>query len=139
MGAIKSAIGDAVITFLWVFSVSTIGAFTTIISSALHLQGFASSLLVITVFIAFLVFVFNLIAQALGGASFNPTGTVAFYAAGFGGDSLFSLALRFPAQAAGAVGGALAILEIMPVHHKHLLGGPRVKVDLHTAAVAEGF
>ncbi|KAF2306846.1 hypothetical protein GH714_021976 [Hevea brasiliensis] len=53
MGAIKSAIGDAVLTFI-----------------------------------------------------FNPTGTASFYAAGFGGDNLFSMALRFPAQAAGAVGGA---------------------------------
>ncbi|KAH0448893.1 hypothetical protein IEQ34_022693 [Dendrobium chrysotoxum] len=139
MGAIKSAICDAVITFLWVFSVSTIGALTSIISSALQVQGLAPNLLIITFLIAVLVFFFNIIAQALGGASFNPTGIAAFYAAGIGGDSLISLAVRFPSQAAGAVGGVLAIVEFMPSQYKHMLGGPSVKVDLHTAAIAEGL
>jgi len=41
-------------------------------------------------------------------------------------------------QAAGAVGGAIAISEVMPSQYKHMLGGPSVKVDLHTAAMAEG-
>lgn len=138
MGAIKSAMCDAVITFLWVFCVSTIGALTSIISSALLVKGFALNLLIITCLITLLVFVFNLIAHALGGASFNPTGTAAFYAAGIGGDSLISLAVRFLAQAAGAVGAVLTIVELMPSQYKHVLSGPSVKVDLHTAAIAEG-
>lgn len=41
-------------------------------------------------------------------------------------------------QAAGAVAGALAILEFMPLQYKHVLGGPSLKVDLHTGAIAEG-
>ncbi|KAK8954319.1 Aquaporin SIP1-2 [Platanthera zijinensis] len=138
MGAIKTAACDAVITFLWVFCVSTIGAVTSFISSLLQLQGFVPNLLIITSLVAVLVSIFSLIGQALGGASFNPTGTAAFYAAGIGGDSLLSMALRFPAQAAGAVGGVLAIVEFMPAQYKHMLGGPSVKVDLHTAAIAEG-
>lgn len=138
MGAIKTAVCDAVITFLWVFCVSTIGAVTSIISSLLQLQGFVPNLLIITSLVAVLVFIFSFIGQALGGASFNPTGTAAFYAAGIGGDSLLSMSLRFPAQAAGAVGGVLAIVEFMPSQYKHMLGGPSVKVDLHTAAIAEG-
>ncbi|CAN1271269.1 Aquaporin SIP1-2 [Linum perenne] len=73
----------------------------------------------------------------LGGASFNPAGNVSFYAAGFGGDTLFSLALRFPAQAAGAVAGVLAATEVMPSQYKHMLGGPSLKVDVHTGAIAE--
>lgn len=40
-------------------------------------------------------------------------------------------------QAAGAVGGALAVMELMPKEYKHMLGGPSLKVDLHTGAVAE--
>lgn len=163
MGAIKSAICDAVITFLWVFSVSTIGVLTSIISSALQVHGFAPNILIITAIITALLLVFNLIAHALGGASFNPTGAAAFYAAGIGGDSLITLAVRFPAQvllfdfpllwlssfyafilnfcrqqAAGAVGAVLAIMELMPSQYKHMLGGPSIKVDLHTAAIAEG-
>lgn len=41
-------------------------------------------------------------------------------------------------QALGAVGGALAIVELMPLEHKHMLGGPSLKVDLHIGAIAEG-
>lgn len=41
-------------------------------------------------------------------------------------------------QALGAAGGALAIMELMPPKYKHMLGGPSLKVDLHTGAIAEG-
>lgn len=34
--------------------------------------------------------------------------------------------------------GALAIMEVMPPQHKRMLGGPSLKVDLHTGALAEG-
>ncbi|KAF7841975.1 aquaporin SIP1-2-like [Senna tora] len=38
----------------------------------------------------------------------------------------------------GAAGGALAIMEVMPSKYKHMLGGPSLKVDLHTGTIAEG-
>lgn len=41
-------------------------------------------------------------------------------------------------QAAGAVGGALAIMEVAPEQYKHMIGGPSLKVDTHTGAIAEG-
>ncbi|GLT78004.1 hypothetical protein SLA2020_495550 [Shorea laevis] len=139
MGAIKAAIGDAVLTFMWVFSASTLGAATTVTARALGIEGLVwPSVFITTVLVFVLVFFFTLIANALGGASFNPTGTASFYAAGLGPDTLFSMALRFPAQAAGAVGGALAIMEVMPKNYKHMLGGPSLKVDLHIGAIAEG-
>ncbi|XP_038977552.1 aquaporin SIP1-1-like [Phoenix dactylifera] len=138
MGAIRAAVGDAVITFLWMFCVSTVGALTAVIASALQVQGVAYSLLITTTLIFLLLLVFNPICDAIGGASFNPTATAAFYAAGFGEDNLVSMALRFPAQAAGAVGGVLAIAELMPPHYKHTLSGPSLKVGLHTGAAAEG-
>ncbi|XP_072996152.1 aquaporin SIP1-2 [Typha latifolia] len=138
MGAIKAAVSDAVITFLWVLCVSTVGAVTSVVTSYLQIHGMAFSLVVTIALISLLLFVFNIICDAVGGASFNPTGTAAFYAAGLGGDNLFSMALRFPAQAAGAVAGALAIMELMPPQYKHMLGGPSLKVDPHTGAIAEG-
>ncbi|GFS36111.1 small and basic intrinsic protein 1A [Actinidia rufa] len=138
MGVINSAIGDGVLTGMWVFCASTLGALTSAIASALGVQGTAT-LLITTVLVFLLVFAFGIIGDALGGASFNPTATAAFYAAGLSGDSLISMALRFPAQAVGAVGGAMAIGEVMPVQYKHMLGGPSLKVDLHTGAMAEGF
>ncbi|KAK1367341.1 Aquaporin SIP [Heracleum sosnowskyi] len=52
--------------------------------------------------------------------------------------SEIALALFVPSQAAGAAGGALAIIELMPVQYKHTLMGPFLKVDLHTVAIAEG-
>lgn len=137
MGVIKSAIGDAVLTFMWVFCASCLGAATSVIAAYLGVKGM-TSLLITTSLIFVLLFVFGVIGDLLGGASFNPTGTAAFYAAGLGRDSLVSAAVRFPAQALGAVGGALAIVEMMPSSHKHMLGGPSVKVDLHTGAFAEG-
>ncbi|OVA13482.1 Major intrinsic protein [Macleaya cordata] len=138
-GVVKAVIGDAVITFLWVFCASTLGIFTSIIATALGVDGgLTSSLLITTVLVSILVFLFNWIGDALGGASFNPTGNASFYAAGLGSDNLFSLAFRFPAQALGALGGTLAIIQVVPPHYKHMLGGPSLKVDLHTGAIAEG-
>ncbi|XXG78827.1 hypothetical protein AAC387_Pa09g0006 [Persea americana] len=138
-GLVKVAVADAVITCMWVFCVSTLGVLTSLISSALQIQGLLIPTLLVTTSLVFLlVFVFGFISGAMGGASFNPTGTASFYAAGLGGDSLYSIALRLPAQAAGAAAGALAILEFMPLQYKHVLGGPSLKVDLHTGAIAEG-
>ncbi|KAF3441206.1 hypothetical protein FNV43_RR15119 [Rhamnella rubrinervis] len=139
MGAVKAAIGDTVLTFMWVFCASTLGVLTAFIANAVGVQGLLwPSLLITTILVFVLVFIFTLIGDALGGASFNPTGTASFYAAGLGPDTLFSMALRFPAQALGAVGGALAVMEVMPTQYKHMLGGPSLKVDLHTGAIAEG-
>lgn len=137
MGAIKLAVGDGILTFMWVFCASTIRLFTYLVSTWVGVTG-SLTLAVTTSIVATLVFIFTFVGQILGGASFNPTGTAAFYAAGLGRDSLLSMALRFPAQAAGAVGGAIAISEVMPSQYKHMLGGPSIKVDLHTAAIAEG-
>ncbi|XP_025014276.2 aquaporin SIP1-2 isoform X2 [Ricinus communis] len=139
MEAIKAAIGDALITFMWVFCSSMWGLFTTLIAATIGVQDHVwATLFISTVVLFVLLFLFALIGELMGGASFSPTGTTSFYAADVGGDNLFSLALRFPAQAAGAVGGALAILEVMPLQYKHMLGGPALKVDLHTGAIAEG-
>jgi len=41
-------------------------------------------------------------------------------------------------QAVGAAGGALAIMEVIPEKYRHMIGGPSLKVDLHTGAVVEG-
>ncbi|XP_051136779.1 aquaporin SIP1-1 [Andrographis paniculata] len=138
-GAILAAIADGAVTFMWVFCASSLGALTYIFSSALGVAHALPALLITTLLVFLLLFSFGFIGHLLGGASFNPTATAAFYAAGFGGpDSLVTAAIRFPVQAAGAVGGALAILEVMPMHYKHMLDGPSLKVDLHTGAIAEG-
>ncbi|MED6111035.1 Aquaporin SIP1-2 [Stylosanthes scabra] len=142
--AIKAAIGDGVLTFMWVFCSSMLGIASSSITrfldiQHLHYNGFPYPSFLVTTFLVFvLVFLFTIIGNALDGASFNPTGTAAFYAVGLGSDSLFSMALRFPAQALGAAGGALAIMEVIPSKYKHMMGGPSLKVDLHTGAVVEG-
>ncbi|CAL4994231.1 unnamed protein product [Urochloa decumbens] len=141
--AARAAAADAVVTFLWVLCASALGATTAAVTSFLGLQDGGAGyypLLVTASLLATLLFAFDLLCGALGGASFNPTDFAASYAAGLDSPSLFSVALRFPAQAAGAVGGALAISELMPAAYKHTLAaaGPSLKVDPHTGAAAEG-
>lgn len=140
MGLIKAAIGDAILTSMWVFSMPFLGIFSSTIAEFIGVEAKSLASLFITINLATcFVLTFSLIGAALGGASFNPTTTLSFYAAGIKPDaSLMSMAVRFPAQAAGGVGGATAILQAMPRKYKHLLKGPSLKVDLHTGAVAEG-
>jgi aquaporin SIP len=45
--------------------------------------------------------------------------------------------LRFFTQAVGAVGGVLAVRELIPSAYKHLLRGPRLMVGLNTGILAE--
>ncbi|KAK9699595.1 hypothetical protein RND81_08G184300 [Saponaria officinalis] len=138
-GAIKSAIGDLIISFAWIFCSSAFGIAAAMVAEAVGVGGGSNWVhAILTGIIMVHIVIFDFIAVVLGGASFNPTGNAMFYVAGVGGDDLLSMALRFPAQAAGAVGGALAISEVMPSQYKHMLGGPSIKVDLHTAAMAEG-
>lgn len=42
-------------------------------------------------------------------------------------------------QAVGAVGGVMALREVMPMpeEYKKMVGGPSLKVDAHTGAAAE--
>jgi len=96
--ALRAVAADAVVTFLWVLCVSTLGASTAAVTSYLKLQGVHYALLVTVSLLSVLLFAFNILCDALGGASFNPTGVAAFYAAGVTSPSLFSVALRLPAQ-----------------------------------------
>ncbi|KAF7805791.1 aquaporin SIP1-1-like [Senna tora] len=136
----KAAIGDAILTSIWVFSASTLRILTSEVASFLNLQPSSLPGLFITTLIAtLLVFTISFIGRLLGGASFNPSTTVSFYTLGLRPDSsLTSMALRFPAQAAGGVAGAQAILHVIPTHYKHMMKGPSLKVDLHSGAIAEG-
>lgn len=96
MGVVKSAIGDMLMTFSWVVLSATFGIQTAAIISAGDFHGIVWAPLVILTFLIFVyVSIFTII---FGGASFNPTGSVAFYVAGIPGDTLFSLAIRLPAQ-----------------------------------------
>ncbi|KAH0927941.1 hypothetical protein HID58_020197 [Brassica napus] len=135
MGVVKSAIGDMLMTFSWVVLSATFGLQTTEIISAAGFQGIAWAPLAITTFLIF--FYVSIFTVVFGSASFNPTGNAAFYAAGVPGDTLFTLAIRLPAQAAGAAGGALAIMEFIPEKYKHMISGPSLQVDVHTGAIAE--
>ncbi|XP_031497838.1 aquaporin SIP1-1 isoform X2 [Nymphaea colorata] len=138
MGMVKIAARDAAMTFLWVGCASTLRPLTANLFSYLQPRP-PLALLLRTTIVFLLRYIFISIGKFLGGASFNPAITTTFYAAGLGRGSLFSLAIRFPAQAVGAMGGASAVKELMPMPHKNLLGGPSIKVDLHTGAIAEGI
>lgn len=101
MGVIKAAIADGVLTFMWVFCASSLGVLTSVIAAALGVAQtqWLTSLLITTALVFVFLFIFGIIGDVLGGATFNPTATAAFYAVGLGGStSLLSAALRFPAQ-----------------------------------------
>lgn len=99
MNAVRSALGDMVITFFWVILSATFGLQTAAIVSAAGFHGITwAPPLITTVVVFFSISVFTVIGNFLGGASFNPCGNAAFYTAGVSADSLFSLAIRSPAQ-----------------------------------------
>uniref|UniRef100_A0A1J3K4H9 Putative aquaporin SIP1-2 n=1 Tax=Noccaea caerulescens TaxID=107243 RepID=A0A1J3K4H9_NOCCA len=137
--AVKSALGDMVFTFMWVNLSATFGIQTAAIVSATGFHGIPWAPPVITILIVFVsISIFSVIGDFLGGASFNPCGNAAFYTAGVSRDSLFSLAIRSPAQAVGAAGGAITIMEVIPEKYKTMIGGASVlKVDAHIGAIAE--
>ncbi|KAL1324998.1 hypothetical protein HN51_035096 [Arachis hypogaea] len=140
MGAIKSAMGDAILTSVWVFSLSSQRIISSEISSFLGFKPFTlPSLFLSTIINSIIVFTITSIGRFLGGASFNPSSTVSSYFLGLRPDSsLSSLAIRFPAQALGGALGAKGLLSVVPPQYKILLKGPYLKVDLHTGAFAEG-
>lgn len=140
MGAMRAAIGDAILTSLWVFSTPMMGILTPIIATYVGVQAKSlAGLFITTILASGLVLTFRLIdRKVLGGASFNPSTTVSFYAAGLKPDSsLISMAVQFPAQAAGGLVGAKAILQVLPSQYKQKLKGPSLKVDLLTGVIAE--
>ncbi|KAK7404901.1 hypothetical protein VNO78_05945 [Psophocarpus tetragonolobus] len=141
MGVIKAAIGDAILTSMWVFIISTLRIVTTEVALFLGLEPYSlAGIFISTILNSLYVLTISLIGRVLGGASFNPSSTVSFYAAGLRPDSsLVSMAMRFPFQAAGGVVGAKTLLLLMPVQYKDMLKGPFLKVDLHTGAMAEGL
>ncbi|OIW15709.1 hypothetical protein TanjilG_04244 [Lupinus angustifolius] len=141
MGVIKAALGDAILTSLWVFCSSTLRILTAQVAVFLGLQHVSlAGLFISTILATILVFTISFIgSRLLGGARFNPSTTISFYTAGLRADStLASMAVSFPAQAAGGAFGAKGILQVVPTQYKHILKGPSLKVDLHTGAVAEG-
>ncbi|CAA3021899.1 aquaporin SIP1-1-like [Olea europaea subsp. europaea] len=148
---------------IWVFCASSLGALTFVVACTFGvIQGLPT--LLITTFLFFvLLFVLGVIGDALGGITSIPSAQPPFYVVSVGGaESLVTAVIPFPAQAHisirnhldsignedseyqtlinknGAEGGALGIMEFMPVQYKHMLDGPSLKVDLHTGTIAEG-
>ncbi|KNA17350.1 hypothetical protein SOVF_080730 [Spinacia oleracea] len=95
----KAAVGDAIMSFGWMFTAPTLGVATSIAATAFGVEK--ESHLIHAIFAAVIMvhIVFcDSMAVVLGGASFNPTANAAMYTAGIGEDTLLSMALRFPAQ-----------------------------------------
>lgn len=98
MEPIKTAIGDAVLTFMWMFCAATLAPITAVISEHFKIQSVPVVLGITVLLVAALILIFEPISAAMGNASFNAVNSAAFYAAGVGGDTLFTMAIRFPAQ-----------------------------------------
>ncbi|KAI3743293.1 hypothetical protein L1987_60999 [Smallanthus sonchifolius] len=100
MGTVRATISDGVLTFMWVLCASTLGAATSVIATAVGVNG-TTPLLITTALVFMLLLICGVIGDALGGTSFNPTGTAAFYVAGLGRDTIISAVVRFPAHGVG--------------------------------------
>ncbi|KAH7294674.1 hypothetical protein KP509_27G012800 [Ceratopteris richardii] len=135
MGLIKLAVADAAITFLWVVYIAFMRPAADMIVSAFNIPGHV--FYVSMGLLAINIFLFSSLGGALGGALWNPTAILAFYSMGASKDSLFSLAVRYPAQMVGAVGGVLAAKELVPPSYREQLRGPRLLVDLHKGILSE--
>lgn len=135
MGLAKLAVADAAITFLWVVYIAFMRPAAVLLAAALDLQGYEFP---ITMGLLGLnIFLFSWLGGILGGAMWNPTAVLAFYSVGTSNDSLFSMAVRYPAQTVGAVGGVLAAKELVPPSYKHLLRGPELMMDFNKGILAE--
>lgn len=141
MGFIQSAMADALLTSMWVFSMPFLRILTIEIAAFLGLPPFPlAAFFITTLLVSLMMFIFTIIGNALGGATFNPTASVAFYAAGLKKDSSpLSMAVRFPLQAAGGVVGVKTVLGVLPREYKETIRGPSLKVDMQTGFVAEGL
>ncbi|GAU31895.1 hypothetical protein TSUD_270800 [Trifolium subterraneum] len=140
MGVIKSAIGDAILTSIFVFLISTLRLLSTKTSLFLNLEPISlPGKFITTILNTIIILTISLIGRILGGASFNPSSTLSFYTLGLRpNSSLLSFAIRFPAQAIGGAFGIKTILQVMPNEYQHMMKGPSLKVDLHTGAIVEG-
>lgn len=134
----RKAVAHASITFLWVFTIASLEAVATATAPSLGLDG-PRTVYVMFALVSLHIFFFGFLGEVLGGASFNPTASVAFAYAGVSKDDLLTLAIAIPAQMAGAVGGVLAIQEVMPKQYQHMLKGPKLKVPLQTGVLAEAI
>ncbi|KAB2075666.1 hypothetical protein E1A91_A07G246800v1 [Gossypium mustelinum] len=141
MGVIKSAMADALLTSMWVFSMPFLRILTLEIAAFLGLRPFPlAAFFITTLLVSLMMFIFTIIGNALGGATFNPTASVAFYAAGLRKDwSALSMAVRFPFQAVGGVVGVKTVLGVLPREYKETIKGPSLKVDMQTGFLAEGL
>lgn len=80
---------------------------------------------------------FAVLAELLGGASFNPLANISNFAAGEGKETLLTLLLRIPAQTAGMqIGAWLTWHFVVPHTHRHTLEGPVIKPGVNTAVGA---
>ncbi|MBA0785953.1 hypothetical protein Gotri_026976 [Gossypium trilobum] len=141
MGVIKSAMADALLSSMWVFSMPFLKILTLEISAFLGLRPFPLAVFFITtLLVSLMMFIFTIISNALDGATFNPTASIAFYVAGLKEDwSTLSMAVRFPLQAAGGVVGVKTILGVLPREYKETIKGPSLKVDMQTGFLVEGL
>ena len=97
MGLVKLALTDAAITFLWTIYIASMRPVSVLLASSVSfLQG--NEFPIILGLLALNIFIFSMLGRALGGAFWNPTAVLAFYCVGTSKDTLFSMAVRWPAQ-----------------------------------------
>eukprot|EP01018_Ginkgo_biloba_P038997 Gb_36376 [translate_table: standard] len=109
------------------------GAFVKVVSDVNGLKGNGDVLKwALTVAV---LFIFAWFGKVTNGASYNPITVLSFACAGISQHhSLFAVAVRIPAQACGAVVGAIFVKDVLPRGAR----GPVLRVDVQTGMLTEG-
>ncbi|KAL2621366.1 hypothetical protein R1flu_001571 [Riccia fluitans] len=135
--ALKVAVVDGIFTFMWNVVSCYLGVAVFVIGEYMDYKDDRTPIMYALILVVSLVFMEA--SFSVGGATWNPTGPLAFWLAGASEDSILALLLRLPAMALGALGGIFISTSLMPSTYRPMMGsGPQLKADLFTGALTEG-
>lgn len=133
MGALKLVVADILVSFLWVLSGALVRVLTAVVASH-FLQLKSHEEILKWVLMVQVMFIFSWLSKLTNGATYNPVTVLSNAFAENRAESLFTLAVRIPAQAFGSLLGVKYVKFMIPPGGQ----GPLLKVDLITGMAVEG-
>ncbi|KAL3691341.1 hypothetical protein R1sor_004992 [Riccia sorocarpa] len=134
--AVKVALVDGIFTFIWNVVSCCLGVAVFLIGQYMDYKDDRTPIMYAVILVVSLLF--TEASFSVGGATWNPTGPLAFWIAGVGDDTLLALLLRLPTMALGAAGGIAVATSLVPSTYRPIMGsGPQLTADLFTGAVTE--
>ncbi|KAL5707809.1 MIP aquaporin [Ranunculus cassubicifolius] len=132
MASIKLILSDFILSFSWVFS----GALQKILIT--NILGLRSSLQdeILKILISIIrLFIFAWWGKISKGGTYNPLNLLSSAISGSFSGFLFAFGVRIPVQVIGSV----VAVKIIKLNFPEIGHGPRLLVDIHQGALAEGL